>query len=234
MTEYLDNFCFKNKFSEVFPVYRLSFSSWSVDGLIPLYVEGTVLHSVVHPMTNLYENALIEYCDINIAMDIGKNCIISNIQLQGFPVQRLPYSIPDDTLLHTVAVVGGFVTIACNINDDIKKKYESKRSFELKFFGKILKASLAVNVDCFTENCDNFCLWNAKIFPVKDTPEESFMETLKIISCKTDEDMQDIFYNLDDECVKLMSMGDILFLKDIDKMINYQQNLYYKIKKIQL
>lgn len=232
MTEYIDSLCFKNKFSEVFPVHRFSFSSWSVTSIIPLYVGGTVLHSVVHPMSSVCESTIIEYCDISIAMDIGENCIISNIQLQGFPVQRLPYCIPANTLLHTAAVLGGFVTIACNINDDIKKKYEYRHSFEVNFFSKRLKASLAPNVDCFTENCDNFCLWNAKIFPVKDTPEESFVETLKIISCKTNEDMQDIYYIVDDECVKLISMGDVLILKNTDKMIDYQQKLYYKITKL--
>lgn len=228
--EYLDSFCFKNKFSEVFPVSRLSFSAWSVNRLQPLYVEGTVLHSVIHPMSVVCKNTLVEYCDINVAVNIGKNCIISNIQLQGFSVQRLPYCIPDNTLIHTAVVNGGFVTIACSVYDNIKKAYKSKYEFKTEFFTKTLKAYLAPELECFAQNCNDFSLWNAKVFPVKDSPEESFLETLKLILSESDDEMQYIYYNLDEECIKLMSMADVLFLKDTEKMVNYQQKLYDKIK----
>lgn len=230
MKEYLESFCFKNIFSTAFPVSRFNFSSWSVNGINPLYVQGTVLHSIVHPMSCLYDSSLFEYCDINIGINIGKNSIVSNVQIEGFSVQRLQYDIPDNTLIHTAAVCDGFVTIACGINADIKKNFKDKYSFEVDFFGKTLKSTLAPDVDCFSNNCDTFSLWNAKIFPIKNTPEDSLKETLKLISSVNEDEMQYLYFNLDEECVKLISLSDILIFKNIEKMISYQNSLYHKIK----
>lgn len=229
MTEYLDSFCFKNTFFESFPVCKFSFSSWSVNGLIPLYIDATVIHSIINPLSCLSEGTVLEYCDINIGMNIGKNCIVSNIEIGGFPIQRLPYGIPDNTFIHTAAVQNGFVTIACKVSDDIKKNYTDKNLFELEFFGKRLKNTLALNLQCFSDDCDNLSLWNAKIFPVKETKEASFMETLKIISCVNESEMQDLYQKLDESCINLLSMADILQHKNTDKMMDYQGILHHKI-----
>lgn len=230
MKEYLDSFCFKNMFSHVFPVHSTSFTSWSVNCLTPLYIDGTVMHSNIHPLSCISEGSIVEYCDISVVMNVGRNCIISNIQFPGFSVQKLPFDIPDDTLLHTVAIQGGYVTIACGTCDDIKKRYDDRYAFEVNFFGKKLTNNLASDLECFARNCDTCSLWNAKIFPMKDTPEESLVETLKIVQSRSDAEMEYIYYNLDEACVKLISMGDVLVLKDTDRMIEYQQKLFYKIK----
>ncbi|GFQ97365.1 fucose-1-phosphate guanylyltransferase [Trichonephila clavata] len=230
MQEYIESLCCKNKFADVFPISRRSFSIFSVRELISLYIQGTLVHSIVHPLSIIPESSVIEYCDVNVAMNIGNNCIISNIQLDGFAVQRLPFNIPDNTLLHTVVLKDGFVTIAFNVFESIKKSYKKENALETVFFRKKLKVFLTSDENVFSNDCDNVSLWEAKLFPICSTAEESFKETLEIIVCVNECDSSKLNFTLKRQNLKWVSMHDILLLKDTEAMVNYQKQLCEKIK----
>ncbi|GFS58884.1 fucose-1-phosphate guanylyltransferase [Nephila pilipes] len=230
MEEYIESICCKNKFSEAFPVSKCSFSIFSVQELIPLYIQGTLIHSIVHPLSIIPESSVVEYCDINVAMNIGNNCIISNVQLGGFAVQRLSFSIPDNTLLHSVILKEGFVTVAFNVFESIKKSYKIENALEVIFFGKKLKMFLTNDENVFSNECDSVSLWDAKLFPVCSTAEESLKRTLEIVLCVNECNPSKLNFSLKQQGLKWVSMCDILSLKDTEAMVNYQKQTCEKIK----
>ncbi|KFM76164.1 Fucose-1-phosphate guanylyltransferase, partial [Stegodyphus mimosarum] len=229
MKEYIDSLSCKNKFSEMFPISRFSVSAVSVNNIVPLYIEGTVMHSIIHPLSLVPESAVIECCDINIAVDIGQNCIISNVQLHGVFVQRLSFQIPENTLMHTVSVMGGYVCIACAISDDIKKTFKWKDYIEIKIFGKKLKQFIRPDDSIFSSDCSKPALWNAKLFPLCKTADEAFKKTLEIIVRIKEEEMFNLCFMPDDKVLKWVSMSDVLSLKDTENVLKYQKELYEKI-----
>ncbi|KAF8796965.1 Fucose-1-phosphate guanylyltransferase like protein [Argiope bruennichi] len=230
MDEYIDSLCGKNKFGEAFPLSRSSFISYSVPKIAPLYIEGTIVNSIIHPLSVVPESSILEYCDINVAINVGRNCIISNIQIDGFAIQRLPFGIPDNTLVHTAILKDGFVTIAFNIRENIKKEHKQKHALETMFFGKKMKVFLMHDDLVFDADCDPVSLWDAKLFPVCSSAEESLKKTLEFILCVNECSSSDLNYTLHRGKVKWISMRDILMQKDTEAMINYQKQLYEKIK----
>ena len=65
------------------------------------------------------DNVVLEYTFLPGDNDIGSNCIVSNTK---FPSS---VSVPDNSFLHTVVITDEeaplYVTVACGIEDDLKK-----------------------------------------------------------------------------------------------------------------
>ncbi|CAL1277663.1 unnamed protein product [Larinioides sclopetarius] len=230
MDEYIDSLCCRNKFAEAFPHSKSSFTTYSVQEISPLYIKGTIINSIVHPLSDVPESSILEYCDINVTIKVGRNCIISNIQVDGFAVQRLPFDIPDNTLLHTAILKDGFVTIAFNIHENIKKEHKRKHALETVYFGKKMKVFLVHDDLVFDTNCDPVSLWEAKLFPVCSTAEESLKKTLEFVLCVKECNSSILNFTLHRGEIKWVSMRDVLLQKDTEAMVSYQRQLYEKIK----
>ncbi|XP_054712322.1 LOW QUALITY PROTEIN: fucose-1-phosphate guanylyltransferase-like [Uloborus diversus] len=228
MNEYVESFCFKNKFCDAFPMLKFSCSSLSVPGISPFYIHGTILHSRVHPLSVVPESSVLEYCDLNVAVDVGENCIISNVRLNGYPVQKLPFQVPNNTLLHTAAFKDGFVTVSFGINDDIKETFSFEKSLEIKLLGKKLSSLVKSSGKLFELGCNDCSLWNAQLFPLCNSPEESLKKTLELILCIQQGEDFLFLYSSVFEHTTWLSMNDVLCLKDAEKMIAYQKALYCK------
>lgn len=230
MEEYVDSLCGRNNFSKDFPVVKCSFSGLSSNFVVPSCIDGTIIHSVIHPLSVVPESSVVEYCDINIAVDVGSNCIISNVHVHGFPIERMPYRIPDNTLLHTVLLKEGFVTVAFGLTDDIKKSHSVEEYLEVEYFGKKLGNFVKMKDPIFNPSLKKVSLWTAKLFPVCSTPKESFKRTLEIVLCVDECIPNHSNFALDRSHGKWVSMADILLLlKDTQAMVIYQNRLFGKI-----
>ncbi|KAG8172959.1 hypothetical protein JTE90_018647 [Oedothorax gibbosus] len=232
MQEYVDSLCGGNKFSEDFPIAKFSFVSLSTNFLAPTFVDGTIIHSVIHSWSVIPESSVVEYCDIHIAMDVGSNCIISNVQVDGFPIQRVPHKVPDNTMLHTVILKEGFVTVAFGLADDIKKSHPVEDYLEVEYFGKKLGNFIKMMDPIFDTSVTRVSLWTAKLFRVCSTPEDSFKRTLEMVLCVDECIPNHSNFTLDRSRGKWVSMAQILLLlKDTQAMVKYQKKLFDKINK---
>ncbi|XP_042896513.1 fucose-1-phosphate guanylyltransferase isoform X2 [Parasteatoda tepidariorum] len=232
MKEYLQTLCDETRFSEAFSLSKFSLCAPSIENIKPIYIHGTIINSMIHPLSVIPKSTLLEYCDIQISIEAGQNSIISNIHLPGYSIQKLPLPIPDNTLIHTIPLKKGFVTVAFHIHEDIKKTYQKTNCCKMRYFGKELRRFVKYDNALFSSDCDSVSLWETKLFPVCETPGSSFKYTLELVLSIILTDQMCSDFSMTRQGVEWVSMKDILACKDTEKMIVYQENLCEKTSSI--
>ena len=89
------------------------------------------------------QQTVLEYCDIQEDSSVGNNCIISNVVIPAGAC------IPDKAFMTTVCVkvgevAGLYVTVVFGVNDNVKKTTRSEELGKLQYFGWPLDEALSL------------------------------------------------------------------------------------------
>lgn len=120
------------------------------------------------------DRAYLEQCYILDDTEIGAGSIISNLKLRGI-------KIPENVVLHGLPLLNGkYVTRVYGILDNPKGTFEDNAPY-LTTGLKQMFSTLKVNKEEIWENSNSAYLWDAKLFPMCDSMEESIQWALRII-----------------------------------------------------
>ena len=191
---------------------------------------GCVMMSALHKNSTVHNRCIIEYCNFEIPVDVGNNCLISNCEVKAQDVNnRDKLTCPSSTFMHTVPLSfqgkTKYATVLFANDDNLKKKSPLKEAGELTYFGKSLKevfadAGIILNADTFT-NDDNSAasLWTMKLFPLMDTMSWSFLSAIKQVEALRNGSK----WPTTNE--PRVSMADIMKMKDVSTMLEYRNKL---------
>ncbi|XP_030836767.1 fucose-1-phosphate guanylyltransferase [Strongylocentrotus purpuratus] len=194
--------------------------------------EACIMDSIVPQGMDTSKPCIVEYCHFKSPCHLGERCIVSNCVVQA-PSSGCPVSIPSFTFLHTAAVKTRegstlYVTIFFDIRDNLKRSAPHlEEAGQLSFLNQSLQV-LFNNFNStslqaiFPPGTTTFSIWNAKLFPPKETMEQSFQTTMKFL---------DEVHTADQEAHSIvgegcLSMADVLNSKDIQAMLVYRKQLY--------
>lgn len=121
--------------------------------------------------------------------------------------------------------------MAFDVRDDIKKSCPFQDALDLKYFDKQLKNFVKSIDSVFDSGLSRVSLWEAALFPVCSSAEESLNRTLGMVLCVDECVPCHSKFTLDRSRGQWLSMADVLLLKDTDGMVNYQKKLFDKIIK---
>eukprot|EP00731_Ephydatia_muelleri_P031181 Em0022g695a len=114
------------------------------------------------------KGSVIEHCTIEERVNIGSNCIVSNLHVPACS------EIPDSSFLHTVAVeIGGttqYTTLVFGVGDNVKAKKPAGQTDSLIFCGVNMGTAISqlgyTHTVWNSEHNESCNLWTAKLFPV--------------------------------------------------------------------
>ncbi|XP_013776457.1 fucose-1-phosphate guanylyltransferase-like [Limulus polyphemus] len=241
MTEYVENLCANSSFARELQLSKFADSAFCGPCAGELMINGTVIHSLINRSSQVSKNSVVEYCDFRVPTYVSENCIVSNCRTESLVSGESFIKVPSCILLHTVAVTisghHGYVTVAFNFHDDIKKKYPWDDRGKVIFLNKRLEdipaSLLGVNIlkDCF-DSKDKLCsLWDGKLFEVCSTMEESFGETLQMVNAIMGCLDTSNTLNITSRKNPKLSMVEILKYKNITAMLDFRQKLHEEILK---
>jgi fucose-1-phosphate guanylyltransferase len=247
--EFSYHFCFNSQFQQELGLQMDIFNKW-VETRDPTVCkkkskfsdlcQGCVMHSCLTSDSIVERGAVVEFFHSDLTVTIGQNTIISNCSLidSELDIECDSYCIPHDTFYHTIPVFHKnstkFVTIFFHIRDDLKKQNDPK---ELSFLQRSFSKALSFCKLKFNElessnhgdsnNINNkLSLWTAPIYPLEDTMSESFRLSLQIVeSIRTE---NSTIVDLND--FHLVSISDILKIKDYKTMLDIRKKLYETIQ----
>lgn len=129
------------------------------------------------------KDSVIEYCILGERVNIGSNCIISNLHVPACS------EIPDNSFLHTVAVeIGGktqYTTLVFGVGDNVKAKKPAGQTDSLNFCGVSMGTAISqlgyTHMVWNSEHNESCNLWTAKLFPVFATRKQSSLFAVNVI-----------------------------------------------------
>lgn len=204
---------------------------------------GCVIHSLLTAPCKIGRRSIVEYCDFQSPIDVGDNCLISNCTFRMHEADT-DFTIPPGLFLHTIELKNdedtpSCVTMVLHVDDDVKKKasgaYEDVLE-KVSFLGRPLSnVATPDNRDLFANDSDGspvFSLWYARLFPILETKESSFLATMdlvrRVMNCS--EKKPDENWTLQ----RRFSMHEALQAKDVRKMVSIRQHLFCDIKNAKL
>lgn len=246
----LEKDCF-NTFTEVEPSAKRQ--KFSDTGL------GCIMHSCLPTGCFVPQNTVIEYCHFELPLQVGQNSIISNCAV--FEEELVDdisthSQTPHNLFLHTVAVKHQektkYATIVFHIDDNLKKNVP---------ISEVARASyLGYDVQRFVENCKLIqfqleehtggveeegqgeregqgegegngkaftSLWQMSLFPLESSMTKSFMLALSAVKAAQSNNPNIVDLSNYD----VVSMEEILEMKDVKAMLKYREDLFAKISK---
>lgn len=243
--EFSHHFCFDKQFQQELGLEMDIFNSWVENRASEECLkkrkfsdisQGCVMHSYLTTDSIVDRGAVVEFFHSDLPVTIGQNSIISNCSLLSSELDLTleSYTIPHDIFYHTIPVFykhsTKFVTIFFHISDDLKKL---NTPHDLLFLQRSFSKALSIcNLDVnelatgsHGDNTTKLSLWTAPIYPLENTMSESFRLSLEIIDCVRCE-KSDIV-NL--QKYHLVSISEILDIKDYKTMLNLRKQLYENI-----
>lgn len=199
---------------------------------------GCVIHSLLTAPCKIGRHSIVEYCDFQSPIDVGDNCLISNCTFKMHETDT-GFNIPSGLFLHTIELKNDedttrCVTIALHVDDDVKKKASGAYKDVLEkvtFLGRPLSnVAPPDSRDLFAnDNSDGspiFCLWYARLFPILETKESSFLATMDLVkrvmnSSEADENWMS---------QHRVSAHEAVQMKDVQKMVYHRKQLFCDIK----
>lgn len=159
------------------------FLEWRQNVLSNVPSNGTItcINSFISPGSKIGSGTFIENVNMQTNCVIGQNCIISSVNINAINL-----TLPDNTLLHILPIVGEkFCARVIDVRDNPKEEKFFGRDIvdifnhynisEEKYFNKEIKEIFDVN-----KNKDH-SLWNCPLFPVCDTVNESLFYAMFLI-----------------------------------------------------
>ncbi|XP_041485711.1 fucose-1-phosphate guanylyltransferase-like [Lytechinus variegatus] len=196
--------------------------------------EACVMNSIVPKGMDTRKACIVEYCYFKTICSVGERCIVSNCVIQA-PSSGCPVSIPPFTFLHTAAVKPKegstlYVTIFFDIRDNLKRAVpQLEAAGQLLFLNKTLQVVFNnfnhTSLQAIFPGNTALSIWNAKLFPPKETMEQSFQTTMQFLE-EVHSANPDPHSLVGEGC---LSMADVLKCKDIEAMLKYRKQLYSMI-----
>ena len=191
---------------------------------------GCVMMSALHKNSTIHNRCVIEYCNFEIPVDVGSDCLISNCEVKAEDDKNRDKLIcPSGSFMHTVPLSfqgkTKYATVVFASNDNLKKKTSLKEAGELTYFGKSLKevfdgAGIALDTDAFRNDGNSTAsLWTMKLFPLVDTMSCSFHLAIKQVEALHNGSK----WPTSNE--PRVSMADVMKMKDVSTMLEYRNKL---------
>ena len=182
-------------------------------------LEGCVFHCNLHRQSTSHLRSVIEYCQFSMPLTVNSNSIVSGCKYVDDDVKSV--YLPANTFIHTVHIKSKkgskYVTIVCNIDDDMKKK--PKYSGDIIFLNHKLSEFIKLHEVSHIPNSNSnaLSLWDIKLFPEYETAKESFATALKIAQTFTK--FEKVSFS------NTYSVRDAMKSKDIDSMLRYRDEM---------
>ncbi|KAJ0032373.1 hypothetical protein NQD34_002454 [Periophthalmus magnuspinnatus] len=187
-----------------------------------------VMYSVVDPSCSVGIGSVVEYCQLEMGVCIGKGSIISSCWVGP------GLSVPDLVFMHSLCVNHkhntGYVTVVFGINDNLKSSVDNRANIQgLKLFGSSLPDCLAhwgMDSEGLHFSGDMSCcnLWNACLFPVCCHQKTSFLKSLEMLQAV----LNGTTVTLPKD-IQLMSMQQALQTKNLKEMLKFRTGLFNEI-----
>lgn len=174
--------------------------------------DACVMGSIVGEGVTIGGGSVVEYCRIGKGSSIGGNSIVSGVDIPA------SVAIPEGVFLHKTCVhAGKHVSMALGMKDNLKQgavvdKAESSLTLFDGNFGEAIKrlGISAAQVFGGVPSGKKVTLWEARVFPVCDTAEESLTLAVSIARAARNQGPP-----VDLSAYELLSFVDILNVKDI-------------------
>jgi len=177
--------------------------------------------------------SVVEFCHLADRVTVGADSIVSHCYF-------LPgAAVPGATFMHTVSVRGsesGYVTIAFHIKDNLKLSSKIRYAvMRIKYYGATLCSLFSDASKAFDDQSPSGAvnLWAAKLFPVLPTREESSWDACQKVASvlkSIESGEKCVLRTVPD--VRYLSMKEILELKDVKNMLQFQLSLRNHIGSI--
>lgn len=188
------------------------FLDWRCNVLsnIPHQSRFTCINSYISPDSKIGDGTFIEDVNMKTKCTIGKNCIISNVNLEVIDI-----TLPDHALLHVLPIINNkFCARVFDVKDNPKKE---------KYFDKDLKPILEhyhIAEDQLYKTEDH-SFWNCSLFPVCDSVKEALeyaMFLIKFVNLQASQ--EDV-----DKWLKTERISLVFDLADTGRIIEWQKAL---------
>ena len=194
-------------------------------------LNGCIMHSCITENSSVSDRCIVEYCNFEVPVNVGKGCLISNCEVLSGAVPKNTLEIPDQTFLHTVPIKVEegkvlYVTIAYLCQENIKKTYDKEKMADINFMGKPLSKltkCLGIDLGKLSFKSDTISLWHMQMFPSCDSMSESFVEALSLVRSLA----SGTSYDLSGKA--LFSMADVMEVKDVEEMLVFRNKLLKNI-----
>nr|XP_033771859.1 fucose-1-phosphate guanylyltransferase isoform X9 [Geotrypetes seraphini] len=186
-----------------------------------------IIQSILDSNCSIAPGSVVEYSRLGPHVSVGENSIISNSCLAA-TVDLLPNSFVSSLSLNIEGKIM-YATIVCGIDDNLKKnvkllsELQHLQFFGVSFFECLNLWSLRVSDHLFSGNKASLGLWNARIFPVCCTMDESVALSLKMLRAVQSKLVLKAYGG------KCFSIEEMLSYKDVKDMLKFRQKLYEEI-----
>ncbi|XP_069088542.1 fucose-1-phosphate guanylyltransferase [Pleurodeles waltl] len=224
--EYIFHFTQDDKLKAELGLQSRTFSIFSVESE-HLAKSACIIHSILDSRSSVGCGSVVEYCRLGPEVSVEENCIVSSsciIMKTIIPPKSFVYSLSlniDEQLMYS--------TIACGLEDDFKKNVKSlSEVHSLQYCGIILLHcldlwGLKASEQLFSDSSTGLSLWNARIFPVCLSLEESALLSVSMLNAVHNHSR----CNISDR--KLLSIAEMLSFKDVEDMLLFRHRLCEEI-----
>lgn len=188
LAEYIDNFCSNTDLRMEMGLSKFCYSAYDSPSSgfnRQSSMGGCIIHSLINDNCRSSSLSVVEYCKFTAkaGVVVEQNCVISNCEYfaddSGSAVV-----IPENTFMQTVPVldpngIPKYVTLLFSVNDDMKSSASSIQDVSnISYFNRSILSVAAGNADRLFAKGNPLSLWEAKLFPLVDTAQSSFLLAL--------------------------------------------------------
>ncbi|XP_053360784.1 fucose-1-phosphate guanylyltransferase [Clarias gariepinus] len=225
MDEYLFHLTLDQHLREELGLQTITFSSCPLQACENKDV--CVIQSIVQPSARVCEGSMVEFSRLEEDVKLGRSSIISSCWVDR------GLSIPSNTFMHSFAVcLDGrtkFVTVSFGALDDLKKTVPSAADLHrLEVFGvsvgECVRRWGLVEAEVQLSGDAGVCsLWTCRMFPLCEDMKSSFSTTLAMVQAARGDGVVSLHTHT------LLSLQDILCLKDLRTMLRFRNDLHEEI-----
>ncbi|XP_067419488.1 fucose-1-phosphate guanylyltransferase isoform X2 [Emydura macquarii macquarii] len=190
-------------------------------------ISACIIQSIVDSRCVIAPASVIEYSRLGPEVLVGANSIISGCCISA------KADVPPNSFVSSLSIrINGkvmYVSVVLGVEDNLKKNVKLLSDIHsLQFFGVSLLQclylwDLRVSDQLFSGDKTSLGLWTARIFPVCSTLSDSVRVSLKMLTAVQSKSA----FNLNG--LKLLSIEEMLFYKDVEDMLKFRQQIYEEI-----
>uniref|UniRef100_G1Q0Y8 Fucose-1-phosphate guanylyltransferase n=1 Tax=Myotis lucifugus TaxID=59463 RepID=G1Q0Y8_MYOLU len=224
--EYLCHFTSASSLKSELGLQSIAFS---ISPAVPECFGNTscIIQSILDSRCSVSPGSVVEYSRLGPDVSVGENCIISGSSIITTAV--LPaYSFVCSLSLKMNGHLK-YSTMAFGVQDNLKRNVKTLSDIKsLQFFGVCFLScldiwNLKITEELFSGNKTCLSLWNARIFPVCTSLNDSVTTSIKMLNAVQSKSA----FSLNN--YKLLSIEEMLAYKDVEDMITYREQIFLEI-----
>ncbi|XP_059545157.1 fucose-1-phosphate guanylyltransferase isoform X2 [Myotis daubentonii] len=224
--EYLCHFTSASSLKSELGLQSIAFS---ISPAVPECFGNTscIMQSILDSRCSVSPGSVVEYSRLGPDVSVGENCIISGSSIITTAV--LPaYSFVCSLSLKMNGHLK-YSTMAFGVQDNLKRNVKTLSDIKsLQFFGVCFLScldiwNLKITEELFSGNKTCLSLWNARIFPVCTSLNDSVTTSIKMLNAVQSKSA----FSLNN--YKLLSIEEMLAYKDVEDMITYREQIFLEI-----